>query len=183
MLRCYAHSMIALLALVLTAPAVASSRAERDAEAYRLSTEIERLGQKLAWQGVERKYVSVMALHNVQIHTNVHLLGAHAALTRGDIRTAWERAQRATSSAETPEEVEEAAIWTADFWVNYGEVEVELSVAYTGVATITERDGGSFSPKTSLALKHANAQLAELRMFSGFLPMGRYAVGLSLIHI
>lgn len=59
--------LLTLAFLLFTPPSLAGSQSERDAEAIRLVAEVERLGQKLAWSGVERNYASLVELKGVTV--------------------------------------------------------------------------------------------------------------------
>lgn len=160
--------------IAVVAPAVAG-QSERDAEAYRLHAELDRLSQKRAWSGVDRTYDRLVALKDVTIRTSAHLAGAQAAMERGDIRAAWDRAQRAAAAASGPEDLEKASSWIADFYVNYGEVSIECSVAFKDKLELVSRDA-SFNPVNRVVLEHVQQQLDADRTFVGYLPMGRYSV-------
>jgi hypothetical protein len=167
--------LLTLAFLLFTPPSLAGSQSERDAEAIRLVAEVERLGQKLAWSGVERNYASLVELKGVTVPSPTHLVGAQAALERGDIGGAWERAQRAVKSARAPQELERASAWTADFYVNYGEVHIQAFTTFSGPLQLRLRDA-TFSPSAKAALAYAQERLNTTRSFEGFLPMGRYEI-------
>ncbi|MCB9679548.1 MAG: hypothetical protein H6737_30865 [Alphaproteobacteria bacterium] len=168
--------MLLLLSVLVAPPALAAPN-PREAEALRLTEEITRLSEKTAWAGVERKYEQLLELKNVDVNSFTHLQAAHAAQARGDIATANVRANRAIKAAKSdPDTLEKASAWVADFLVNYGEVQIELSVAYRGDAIVESRDP-VFAPKVRAILGFATERLAADRTFTGYLPIGRYKVG------
>lgn len=149
-----------------------------DAEALRLSDEIVRLAQKTAWTGVERKYGELESLKKVEVSGHVHLLGAQAARQRGDVAAAYVRAQRALQVDPSDQEVvDEASRWLADFLVNYGQVEIQLSVGFKGEPTVQALDGAGFNPKIRQSMAVVETHLVRDRHYAGFLPLGRYRIG------
>lgn len=167
----YAHHVITLLlATALAGPS--------DAEVKRLDHEMTRLAQKGTWKGVDRKYAELELLKKVEIPGRLHLLGAQAARHLGDMTAAHDRATRALSADPLDTElVDEASRWLADFLVNYGEVAIELSVAFVGAPRLVALDGAAFDPKVQQAMTLVEERLQRDRKFRGFIPLGRYRVG------
>lgn len=173
--------LVSMIQLLLLAP---PALAGRDAELTRLSEEMTRLAQKTAWAGVERKYDEMTTLKRVVIPGRIHLLAAHAARERGDAAEASRRAELALQVEPTNEElVEEASRWIADFLVHYSPAAIELSVAFRGEPKLVALDGDGFDPKVRNALKVVNERLLAERAFEGFLPLGRYQIGDTLLEV
>jgi len=171
----YTSPMLIVLLILFGGSSYALTPTE--AETHRLSEEIARLSQKAAWSGVDRNYEALMALKDADISAQAHLHGAHAAQALGDIDLANTRATRALSASRSdPKTLQEASEWVADFMINFGEVKIELSVAYRGDPIIRPRDP-VFAPRTRAVLDRASEQLAEHRVFQGSIPNGRYEIG------
>ena len=171
------YTSLMLIALLLLLGGTSYALTPTEAETHRLSEEIARLSQKAAWSGVDRNYEALMALKDADIGARAHLHAAHAAQARGDIDTANVRANRALAASTTdPKTLQEASEWVADFLINFGEVKIELSVAYRGDPILRSRDP-VFDPRTRIVLDHVSQQLAEHRIFHGSIPNGRYQIG------
>ncbi len=142
-------------------------RAPRDeAEYQRQSTELQLAATRNAWGGVERAYRALMTT-NVPLTGAMHVSGARAAQSRGDMTAARDRIRQALQAEP---ELEEASDWLR-----------ELDGGYASVLLLGDPgrhhllcDAVPFDPALAKAIEFAKAAIAETGTFNGILPEGTY---------
>jgi hypothetical protein len=137
------------------------------AEAARLSGELLTLSERGAWGGAERMYLAASRT-GVPLGHEAHVAGAESALEVGDIGTARDRLIAAVRERESREVIER--LWEID--TQWGEVVLTVSPDVDLVVAVP-----AFDPIKTRAVKRAQAQMAQLGEFSGWLPTGHYTVG------
>ena len=145
----------------------AAAQAEAEAEHIRLSVEMERLAQRLTWNGVERKYLLLLEL-GVELNHSDHLHGAYAARELGDVAACYERLRAAAARDASKEVID----WLWDIDNNYGHVSLSTSPPRAAILTMNELP---FDPNQRRAVDAAVALVREDGTFSGLLPRGPYA--------
>lgn len=158
------------VALLASVPGLAwAQSAETAAEAYRIEKEIERLGQRGAWSGVETKYQALLDMR-ATIGRDTHLLGAQAA---GVLGKTWERYQRleAARAIEADQEILDniAAIDGA-----YGRVRLRGNPRWQ---VRFSRPSMPFAPDQRKSVEYAVFVLENGGSFEGMLPAGIYLLG------
>ena len=102
------HERLGILAAMVGAVALSSpayADPVQEAEKARLQLEMKRYAERGAWAGVTRSYNKLVALTDVVLSPDDHLLGFEAARKVGDIAAALERL-RAASALESRDDVE-----------------------------------------------------------------------------
>jgi len=149
-------------------PAVAGSAdREAQAEAYRLSEEVDRLVKKGAWSGVERLYISAVKTGAPLSH-DTHISGARSSMQRGDARSARSRLLAAYEVERDPATLE----WLTTYSRQYTQVTLR---ADAGAELQVERR--HFDQERARVVDRAVELLKTTGQFDGLLPMGRYRVG------
>lgn len=141
------------------------SPAAAEAECLRLREELQALARKNAWSGVERTYLSMLALGAAPLRGADHHAGAQAAAARGDLDLATQRLRMALA---TGEEVPGAREWLADLARRFGRIRLE--------GATLEAAAPPFAPDERDAVAHAAHSLQATGFFDGMLPAGRYLV-------
>jgi hypothetical protein len=141
--------------------------AETTAEVRRLGDEIERLVQKGAWKGVERKYMQAKKT-GAELSAAMHRAGARSSLLRGDATEARLRLLDAYEQERDPE----VLAWLTTFSRQYTTVQLR---ADPGAELQVERR--HFDQERARVVDRAAELLAGEGAFEGLLPMGRYRVG------
>jgi len=161
-----------VLMLLLAAPlAHAGKKSAHQAEVRRLFEDAHKFSDRGAWAGVERAYLQMLTLEKkgAALTHDMHLLGAKAAETRGDIYSAWERLKR----AQLIESRMDTLTWLATIEATYSRFEIEIHSSYQGEITLTSLDP-LFDPVHRNTLQAAEATLQQNRYLEGLLPLGRY---------
>jgi hypothetical protein len=170
------RSMLLVMALLLAGPAYALDTAAYD----HLSTEMEALAKRDAWQGVERKYLALEALE-MEIQSKDLVIGAQSARNLGDAYHCRERLiiamTRSTEGGETFSS--ELSGWLGDLQTNYGPVHL---VAKNGAARLGSKQS-FFQPDRRTATKFAAETLMDTGEFNGLLPVGVYIWGGEVIDV
>jgi hypothetical protein len=161
--------LLFLLALTLTAPALASRADDvQQSEYHRLVGELRSLTQRQAWTGVERTYRALLDT-GVPLTALDHRRGADAARALGDVAST-----RARLLASVRLQVERDAIellYTID--TTLGRVDL--------AGTELVADDPPWLPEQRAAIAFAAQQLADGHPFDGYLPPGSYRLdGVSL---
>mgnify|MGYP000654268241 CR=1 FL=1 len=146
-------------------PAHGGTPAE-EAEADRLSEEVQKLAQKGAWSGVERAYHVLVELP-VDVDAPVHALAAEAALQGGNVGASLARWEAAHAADPQPEYVARFEQLRS----SHAEVYLEGRGASLVVAEAT------WVPTAQAAVGFAAARIADDGAFHGWLPAGRYLFG------
>jgi hypothetical protein len=155
--------------MLFVGPAFAENSKEDLAEYRRLSTEMEKLGRKSVWAGVERKFHDLQKL-GVPIEYADYVLAAQAAQEQGDISTAKKRLSLALELNRNPKTLE----WYEDLEMQFGDVTlISRSKDYRTL----NFDGIVTSPTQAKAIEFAAQELADSGEFSGLLPYGSYEFG------
>lgn len=166
------------------------------AERHRLETDLDKLAQKLSWDGVERTYAKMLALQ-VPLDTHVHYTAALSAESRGDVNLAWLRLERALRDLPAlkekplangvdpkktlPEQVVEiegdglAARDALDRLKSmYGRA--VIAVSPNRLPALVRLGSKPFTLTEREAIKQAQSALSVGFAFEGLLPNGRYMV-------
>lgn len=157
-----------LVVLLLGAPVWAGGpdRAA-EAEAYRLSDEIDRLVKKGAWKGVERSYLRAVET-GAELTAAVHVAGARSSMQIGDADQARSRLLLAYQADRDPDTL----AWATTYSRQYTRVALR---ADPGAELQVERR--HFDADRARVVDRAAEMLARDGHFEGLLPMGRYRVG------
>lgn len=155
---------LALLSLALSAPA--SAKNEAQAEADRLSDDIEKLAGRQIWTGVERKYRELERLGTV-IGFEELMNGATAARELGDVEHCYQRLKAAAKLQPSKDVVN----WLWDIDSNYGHVELLTVPSRSAELGVTEMP---FDPNQRKAVEAAVASASSDGIFVGMLPKGKY---------
>ncbi|MEZ4240610.1 MAG: hypothetical protein R3F59_31550 [Myxococcota bacterium] len=104
------------------------------------------------------------------------LLGAQAALARGEALTALQRLQAATEPASSLGDPGRPACEAllADVEGRYGSVQVTV---YVPKVPKLERAEAPFAPDEQAAIEEARKRIGKERRFLGLLPVGAYTLG------
>jgi hypothetical protein len=137
-----------------------------EAEHVRLSVEIERLAQRQAWKGVERRYLQLLALEIQLTHAD-HMHGAYAARELGHVAACYDRLRAAADQDATKEVID--WLWNIDN--NYGHVVLTTAPARAAVLTMSDLP---FDPNQRRAIEAAIVLVREEGTFTGMLPRGKY---------
>lgn len=153
------------LLLLLTAHAQPTETPDpaRAAEARRLHDELSKLASKGAWDGVERKFVELLAL-GVPMDPADVILGAQSSLQQGDVQTALDRLAHA---ADDPD----AAALRDQLLGTYVRVTLATEPA---VQTTLAMPQLPLAPDQRAVVERAQAQVAETGAYDGWLPAGQY---------
>jgi hypothetical protein len=153
------------LLLLLTANAQPSETptAAQTAEARRLHDELSKLASKGAWDGVERKFVELMAL-GVPLDPADVVLGAQSSMQSGDVQTALDRLEHA---ADDPA----AVALREQLLATYVRVTLRTEPV---VETSLDMAQLPLAPDQRAVVKRAMAQVAETGAYDGWLPAGGY---------
>jgi len=130
----------------------------RAAEARRLRQEVIQAAKAGRHEAVDRTYRTLIAMDE-PVPSDVHLMGADAARSRGDVLHALARLQRAGSTEQL-----------TDLQDRYGAVRLSVPVG----ATLS--DGGHFAPDEIAAVQWTRDALAADGRYVGLLPAGTYTV-------
>ncbi len=126
------------------------------AEARRLRQELVNAAKAGRHEAVDRTYRTLIGMDE-PVPSDVHVLGADAARSRGDVLHALARLQRAGSTEQL-----------TDIQERYGAVRLSVPVG----ATLS--DGGHFAPDEIAAVEWTRASLALDGRYVGLLPAGTY---------
>lgn len=143
-----------------------ASEGFEQAEHVRLSVEMERMAQRLAWKGVERKYQELLELGQ-PLTLSDHMHGAYASRELGDMSACYLRLKAAAEIEATKEIID----WLWDIDNNYGHVVLVTSpprLAVLKAAVIP------FDPNQRNAIESAVQSVREDGDYSGLLPLGEY---------
>jgi len=161
---------------LLLGGSAAWAASEAEAEARRLSLEVDRLARKNAWSGVERAFRQLEGL-GLPIPLSARILGAQAAMEDGDMLTALTRLQVGLSGAEPASDpnsdFQRAKDIVASLRARYGMVHI---VVDESAAPILVRDPLPFAIQERQAIGFAAAKILEKRAFMGLLPVGDYVL-------
>jgi hypothetical protein len=142
-------------------------RAPRDdAEFQRQSSELQLAATRNAWGGVERAYRALMTT-NVPLTGAMHLCGARAAQSRGDMTAARDRVRQALQAEP---ELQEASDWLRELDSGYASV---LLLGDPGRHQLLA-DATPFDPALAKAIEFARTAIADTGTFNGILPAGSY---------
>lgn len=139
------------------------AKTKNQAEAERLSSEMESLARRTAWSGVSRSYAKLMKLKKVEIKNETHLLGSQAASQLGDVETRIEALQRSGSVGAND---------LRSVFATYGAVKLTKGKkkALTPAAM-------PFAPDQRSAIEAAQKAIKSKGKFKGWLPKGDYTLG------
>ena len=164
-----------MFSFFLTGAAAADSNGKKggsglhvdQAEAIRLSQELEKLSNRNAWAGVERTYQLLVKTPGPLARED-HTRGAQAAQALGKMAEARERLQLANKFGEDSDIMD----WLWDIDSNYGRVflagdEGEISLVCNQMP---------FNPVQAKAVQHAIATIENTGLFEGLLPQGEYVL-------
>lgn len=162
------------LSFFLTGAAAADSKDRKgpieqvdQAEAIRLSQELEKLSKRNAWAGVERTYVALVKT-NGPLTRDDHKHGAHAAQVLGKMSEARARLQLANQFGEDSEIMD----WLWDIDSNYGRVFLAGDLETIELRCLKM----PFNPIQAKAVQYAVRQVEETGVFEGLLPQGEYEI-------
>ncbi len=142
-------------------------RAPRDEGEYqRQSAELQLAATRNAWGGVERAYRALMTT-NVPLTGAMHVSGARAAQSRGDMTAARDRIRQALQAEP---DLQEARDWLRELDGGYASV---LLLGDPGRHHLV-CDAIPFDPALAKAIEFAKAAIAETGTFNGILPAGSY---------
>lgn len=137
-----------------------------EAEYQRQSTELQLAATRNAWGGVERAYRALMTT-NVPLTATMHLAGARAAQSRGDMTAARARIRQALQAEPENQEARE--------WLR------ELDGSYATVLLLGDPgrhhlvcEATPFDPGLAKAIEFAKTAIADTGTFNGILPAGSY---------
>lgn len=158
------------VALLATAPGTAAADDAAEAEKVRLEQEMKRYAARNAWGGVARAYEELIALRDIEIPYEDHLLGFQAARNIGDTLGAYERLLGARAVESTDEvEREIGAIDSA-----FGRVEI---IGHPRRRPRLARPAMPFAPDQRKSVEFAKSVVEESGSFRGMIPAGDYLVG------
>ena len=143
-----------------------SSEGFEQAEHVRLSVEMERMAQRLAWKGVERKYQELLALGQ-PLTLSDHMHGAYASRELGDMSACYLRLKAAAEIEATKEIID----WLWDIDNNYGHVVLLTSPPRLA---ILEASVIPFDPNQRNAIDSAVKSVREDGEYAGLSPLGAY---------
>ncbi|NOY28283.1 MAG: hypothetical protein GXP62_20680 [Oligoflexia bacterium] len=155
---------LALAGLMLSAPANAKNEAQ--AEADRLSDDIEKLAGRQIWAGVERKYRELERLET-DIGFEELMNGATAARELGDVEHCYQRLKAAAKLRPSKDVVN----WLWDIDNNYGHVELLTVPSRSAELAVNEMP---FDPNQRKAVEAAVVSASSDGIFVGMLPKGKY---------
>ncbi len=148
--------------------AVASPMEDAQAEAVRLSQEIEKLAQRNAWAGVERMFKALEAT-GVEPSFDTWVAGAHSARASGDVSSARNR----LASALTQQEDRQVVDWLSDIDVHFGRVSLACDPTLDASLDI---EALPFHPEQRRSIEFAASVLGATCLFDGLLPGGHYSL-------
>lgn len=195
-------ALIALLLAGVATPAHAgpeqeltAAQREKLGEVRRLTVDLDRLAQKLSWDGVERVYAKLVALQ-VPLTTHIHYTAALSAQANGDVATSWRRLERALREIPAvkekpsggidyrktlPERVQEfdgdgaAARGALDRLKSaYGTVDIQVDAKR--LPALIRLGAKPFTQTEREAIKAAQSAVSADFAYEGPLPVGRYMV-------
>jgi len=137
------------------------------AEAIRLSQELEKLSKRNAWAGVERTYRALVKTQGPLTRED-HTRGAHAAQALGKMAEARARLQLANKFGEDAEIMD----WLWDIDSNYGRV---FLAGDEGTVSLACKQM-PFNPIQSKAVQYAIQEMSSRGVFEGLLPQGEYVL-------
>jgi len=137
-----------------------------EAEHVRISVEIDRLAQRQAWKGVERKYLQLLEFGIPLTHAD-HMHGAYAARELGQVASCYERLRAAAEIDATREVID--WLWNIDN--NYGHVVLSTAPARAAILSMIEVP---FDPNQRRAIDAAIELVREDGTFTGMIPRGLY---------
>lgn len=160
-----------LAGLVLLASAIQPAQAggedqRLEAEHARIADEMERLGERNVWSGVDRLYRKLEAL-GVDPTLDDYMLGAYAARELGQVLAVRDRLKSAARMHQSKDIVE--WLWKIDN--TYGRVEL---VSVPPRSTTFEAGVMPFDPDQRKAVEAAVQSVADDGMFVGMLPIGEF---------
>lgn len=150
----------------------------KEAERYRLQTEMERLAARNQWKGVERTYMSLLDI-GVPLRTSDHFLASQAAQARGDMLEALLRLERAVNAEHEGSALDpnspfaEAQRTLKQMQERYGKVRVEVLAPKIPVLVRREMP---FSAQERESIVYARTEIAASRSFKGLMPIGSYSI-------
>lgn len=159
--------LAALTVLALLCSPVALAGDADEAEAVRLRDEMVQLSERSAWGGVEDAYGKLVAT-GTELTYDDHFLAAQAARTLGDVSAVRTRLLRANAASESQDVMD----WLAAIGGQFGEVRLK-----SGAGEQLRIDKQPFASDQRAAVQFAADAIANKRAFSGYLPVGRYALG------
>ena len=145
------------------------------AEYRRLSQEIESLAARNAWGGVERIYLDMHATA-APVQPNAHVLGARAAMHRGDVTAARDRLRLAVAHDPTREDASDRLTAIRQ---EYGAVSLmgDHRVHRLSIEAMP------FDPNRARAITFAIAAVDETGTYHGLLPEGTYQFGPHTVEV
>ena len=161
--------MVWLLASLAVAQPVVTNDERSQAELTRLIDDLERLSERQAWTGVERRYEQILALEGVIPPAYVHIQAAYSARVTGDIGAALDRLVR----AQALEPTDQLDLWITAINEAYGRVELVVDPPRT---TYLEADAMPFDPEQRRAIETAVLYMDQEGYFEGMLPGGTYTL-------
>jgi len=156
------------LTLAPASVAFAQTNDAAQAEYVRLSSEMKRLAEKNAWEGVEMTWVKLQE-NGVAPQYEDWYLAAQAARSAGDVTAARDRLIAANEIREEREVMD----WLWEIDSSYGKVSLTADV---GTLTL-EPEEMPFHPDRAAAVRFAQAKVTETGAYEGYLPEGRYLFG------
>ncbi len=162
--------MFWLFASLAHAQPVATLDERSAAELNRLIDDLERLAERQAWAGVERRYEQILALEGVVPPAYVHVQAAYSARVNGEMGAALDRLSRAQSLEPT----DQLDMWITAINESYGRVELVVDPPRT---TELEAEKMPFDPEQRRAIDTAVLWMDAEGYFEGMLPGGSYALG------
>jgi hypothetical protein len=151
--------------LCFSLPALAEDQAAA-AEYRRISAEMERLGKRNAWTGVDKRFREVELL-DAEISMEHYLLGAQAAQELGNMLEVNHRLRSAAEIKRSRQVTE----WLAEVEQNYGRVTLRATTKGSAELKPVEMP---IDPVQRNSINVASKRLANERVFDGLLPQGEY---------
>ena len=139
---------------------------EQQAEAQRLSDDMEKLAKRQVWSGVEKKYKELVAT-GADVALEDHLYGAYAARELGDVEAAYVRLQAAAHKGGSKEIVD----WLWDIDHNYGTVSLSMVPPRSCELAVAEMP---LDPNQRKAVEAAMRATHSDCKYEGMLPRGDY---------
>lgn len=153
--------------MLLLSLAFAGTREQGELD--RLVDEMIQQTERQAWVSVERTYGKIMDLEGVEVPRDVHVTGAHAARSNGDMAEVVARLER----AQALERGDEEQTWLRSIQEAYSNVELRTVPARSVELEAAEMP---FEPDARKAVERAVAALDSDGEFVGMLPVGTYTL-------
>lgn len=164
------RSLALAVALTLAPASVAFAQTNDAAQAeyVRLSSEMKRLAEKNAWEGVEMTWGKLQK-NGVPPQYEDWYLAAQAARSAGDVTAARTRLLAANEIREEREVMD----WLWEIDSSYGKVSLTSDIGTLAL----EPEAMPFHPDRAAAVRFAQAKVTATGVYEGYLPEGRYTFG------